>query len=224
MFLEHLMFFSTIKLVPTRRHPSQAPMHPAIVVKIHVAVNGFISLRKGFKLRNGEQIALQQAVKEFNISVHVGGPSRNPFVLDPEALAQVPKKIAYKLWSVVRMDRRHGFAWPNPFPNGPKQRLTGVPGVTDSPAVIIHDDPVKHINDAQNEEESVFPGHVPILDVHLLQLVGTGPQSVLGQPARVLGALFPLGFQQAQFFAEAVDLFLVQHQALFFGRHSASRL
>ena len=62
---------------------------------------------------------------------------------------------------------------------------------------MLYDDPIKHINDAKDKEESVTTCDVTVLNIHLPQLIRSGHHMVLGQSTRMLAFLYPLLLKNA---------------------------
>jgi len=66
--------------------------------------------------------------------------------------------------------------------------------------MIINDGSVIHVNDAHQEEKSLFTGDITILDIHFPELVSVRDLSIIGQSAWMLEPFAPLRVQDIKLF------------------------
>lgn len=189
-------------------------MHLAVVVKVHETVERIVSFLERRELVNAKQLKLEYAMKRLNVSIHIRGSWRDPFVDHLPALAHVPEQLADELRAVVRTDDGHRFAWLNAVLQGDSQRLYGVFGLANRASVLPDDDAVEYVDDAEYEKEASLPGRIAVFNIHLPELIRCGDGAISRQSPRMRLQALPRVLKNAKLLAQSMSLFLIQYHAM----------
>lgn len=91
--------------------------------------------------------------------------------------------------------------------------LNKVLGFAGQAEVIRNDGPVEHVKDAHQKEEALFTCNPAILNIRLpKKLIGTGNNSIVRQPLRILDFERSLRPQHIHLLAQSVDFLLVDYK------------
>lgn len=78
--------------------------------------------------------------------------------------------------------------------------------------MIRNDGSVEHVKDAHQKEEALFTCNPAILNIRPPQLIGTGNNSIVRQPLRILDFERSLRPQHIHLLAQSVDFLLVDYK------------
>lgn len=128
---------------------------------------------------------------------------------NPHALTCILKQLAYELGSVIGPDDGHRFSWLDPALNGSPQCLDGVLSLTYGAAILLNNNSIEYIDDAENKKEALLPHGIAVLDVHLPKLVASRHRAVPWESAWMLRDPLSCLLKNSELLAKAVHLLRV---------------